>query len=321
MRRKVVLFAGDFYLASTSATAPIENVLFAPTVFETDENIERIGLYTESAMDEIVDVLMITYNRPKHTRMALEHLLVNCDERSRIWLWHNGDDEETLEFVKSLSGEPQVYAFHHSRENVRLFPPTSWLLEKGTGTFLSKVDDDCLVPVGWLRELRSIHAAAPQCGVLGCWRFLEEDFDVKLASRKIQEIAPGRKILRNPWVEGSGFVMKRACVEKDGGLRKGETFTQYCLRLALKGWVNGWVYPFLWQEHLDDPRAPHALIRTDDDFRRYLPLSASRFGANNMRDWDLQLRRSARNLQEIPWDARYYVGWRRRWKQLQNWLR
>src|SRR5690606_29463184 len=139
----------------------------------------------------VVDVLMITYNSPAHVRISLPHLLSTADEHTRVWLWHNGDDEETLAAVRAHVEDARVHRFHHSRENVRLSPPTNWLWENADGGYVSKVDDDCLPAQGWIQQLRAMHEANPQLGAVGCWRFLEEDFVPELAERKIQDLAGG----------------------------------------------------------------------------------------------------------------------------------
>jgi len=257
---------------------------------------------------------MITYNRADYTRMSLARLVETADEHTRLWLWHNGNDAETLAVAREF--EPHFHRFHHSPENKKLAEPTNWLFQSSEGAYLSKVDDDCLMPEGWLATLRDAHEAEPRLGVVGCWRFLEEDFRPEAAARKIQDVAGGHRLMRHPWVEGSGYLMKRGCVEGAGGLRDGESFTDYCLRLALSGWINGWYFPFLWQEHLDDPRAPHSLLDDDEAFRSHLPLSAATFDTRSLAEWDARLRQSARELQESPWQAHHYVGWRRALRRL-----
>lgn len=261
-------------------------------------------------MNDETDILMITCNRADYTRMALPRLLDSADESTRIWLWQNGDDEATLSVVEEYSADPRVYRFHHSRENVRLGPPTAWLFDESQGTYLSKVDDDCLVPEGWLERLRACHSANPHLGVVGCWRFLDCDYEESLVSRKLRNLAGGHQLMSHPWVEGSGALMKRACRDEVGALEKGESFPHYCLRIALSGRENGWYFPFLWQEHLDDPRAPNSLMKTDEDFLRHIPLSASNSGARTVKEWDAQLRRSARTILEGSSDPRSYVGLR-----------
>ena len=123
--------------------------------------------------------------------------------------------------------------------------------------------------------------------------------------------------MAHPWVEGSGFLMKRECVDQVGLIREGEKgITAYFIRVALKGWINGWYFPFLWQEHMDDPRAPHSLLKTDADLQRFLPLSASLSGAQTVSQWDAQLRKSAAFLQRSPSNASYYHPWRRTARRL-----
>src|SRR5262249_24933662 len=126
--------------------------------------------------DRSVDVLMITYNRPEYTRLSLQRLLDSCSEDARVWVWHNGADADTLGVVEALRGHPRFCRFHHSPENRKLREPTNWLWSQATGLYLSKVDDDCLVPDGWIEKLRCAHEDVPEFGVIGCWRFEDEDF-------------------------------------------------------------------------------------------------------------------------------------------------
>ena len=107
-------------------------------------------------MAQSIDILMITYNRPEYTGLSLERLLATCDESMRVWVWHNGTDEETLEIVQSFRDHPSFFKFHHSIENKKLNEPTNWLWTHAKGDFLSKVDDDCLHS-GTGRALRKGH--------------------------------------------------------------------------------------------------------------------------------------------------------------------
>jgi hypothetical protein len=260
-------------------------------------------------MSRLIDILMITHRRPAHTRLSLPHLLNSCDETMRVWLWHNGTDEETLGVVRSHVDHPRVHAFRHSVENAKLTTPTNWLLESSTAAYVAKVDDDCLVRNDWAHMLRQAHEDEPRFGVLGCWHFQDDDFDSNLADWKVQRYGE-HCILRNCWVGGSGYLMKRECVDVAGPIRQDEGFTTYCIRLAAEGWINGWYYPLITQEHLDDPSSPHTLICSDDDLRRAMPLSSMTFRAANVDAWNRQLRASARHVQQAPIDPSYYNGWR-----------
>ena len=62
---------------------------------------------------------------------------------------------------------------------------------------------------------------------------------------------------------------------------------------------------------MDDPRSPNTKLKTDDDLRADLPLSAQHRGTDTIAAWLAHLRRSARIIQEAPADPRLYVGWRK----------
>lgn len=257
-----------------------------------------------------VDVVMITYDQPDYVEKSLGRLIETATDNTRIWVWHNGTDEATLEVSTRLSEHAAVHRFHHSPENQRLRGPTNWLLENATGDFLSKVDDDCLLEPGWIESLIAFHALDERFGVLGSWRFPDEDVDLDLAAPKIVTYPSGQRLLRNLWVQGSGFLMKRACVEQLGPMTDKLSFPKYCIELSALGWINGWPLPFIREEHMDDPRSPHTRFRTDADLMARPPLTARMNGVTTVEGWEEQLRRSARNAQTATLDVRHYRGWR-----------
>lgn len=264
------------------------------------------------------DVLMITHRWPAYTRRTLPRLLETASGVARVWIWHNGDDQATLRAVKEFIDHESVAGFHHSRSNVRLTIPTNWMWAQARGRYVAKVDDDCLVDPRWLEIFRRAHEDAPELGVVGSWRFYDEDLVPALVEQKMTTVSGGHRIMRNPWVQGSGYLLKRSLVEAAGPLRDGQSFTDYCVRLALAGAVNGWYYPFVHEEHFDDPRSPMTGLRTDDDLRERLPLSAQQRGIVTLEAWTAQMRRSAIELQAASPDPRQYVGWRRRLRTVRD---
>lgn len=259
----------------------------------------------------LIDILMVTFDRPTYVRRSLGRLLDTCDDEMRVWLWHNGNDGATLEVVRSFLEHPNVVEFVHSRENQRLTAPTNWLWETAKGNYFSKVDDDCLVSPGWAQRLRQAHEDYEGFGVLGSWRFLDEDFRPRHAKRKIRQFPGNHRVLQNFWVQGSGYLMKRRCVDDLGPLPDGLSFNSYCVRLALAGWVNGWYYPFIREEDMDDPRSPSTGLKDDNDLLRRLPLSAERRGIRTLEGWERQIREFARTAQKASIDPKGYQGWRR----------
>jgi hypothetical protein len=209
-----------------------------------------------------------------------------------------------------------LFRFKHSETNVQLTKPTNWLFENAAGDLLGKVDDDCIVPRSWDTQLAQAHRDEPSFGVIGCWRFFDEDFVPELAHKKIRSFRGGHRLLVNHWVAGTGFLMKRACVADGGLVKEARGFSEYCIELARRGWVNGWIYPFLYQEHMDDPRAEHTGIRSDEDLQRSAPLSARMHNITTAREWEAKLKQSAREVQAAPLDLAYYSPLRRRIRRL-----
>lgn len=269
-------------------------------------------------MTHRADIIMITFRSAGYLHLSLPRLLDTLGEDDRVWLWHNGDDEATIEALRPFRSDSRVYRYHHSRENVRLREPTTWLWQESTASYVSKVDDDCLVTNGWLDTFASAHEANPTFGVVGSWRHPAEDFRPELAKRKIQSFASGHQLMRNHWVQGSGYLLKRTLAESSGGLRPDESFTGFCLRLARGGAVNGFYYPFVAEDHMDDPRSIHTLIRTDADLAERMPLSAQANGVHTVADWTSQLVQSAILLQSASLDLRMYDGWRRKLRSVRR---
>jgi hypothetical protein len=83
------------------------------------------------------------------------------------------------------------------------------------------------------------------------------------------------------------------------------------LKICLKGYVNGWYYPFIYQKHLDDPRHKESLLKSNEDIQKWAPLSAINNGVKTLKDWENQLSRSAFNLQQASIDPVKYLKFSR----------
>ncbi len=263
----------------------------------------------------IIKVFMIIYNRPEYTNQSLSRLCETAPPNLRVTIWDNGSDSATKEVVDKFRNHWCVERVIFNDTNEKLRKPTNWFWENNSDAdLLGKVDNDCLVPEDWIRVLEEAHRDIPQAGALGCWHFLPEDFKPQLAEKKIQTFGK-HQIIKNCWVGGSGYLMKREVINKIGFLRPKETFTDYCIRASVKGFINGWYYPFLYQEHMDDPRVPHTGIRSEEDFQRLIPLSARTFGIKTREQWIQRLMTSAQRLQEYSLNPYDFIGFKARVKR------
>ena len=257
-----------------------------------------------------IRILMITHNRPAYTEMALGRLCETVPEDAGITVWDNGSSQEMRAVLKKFESHPRIERIVYHPTNDKLRGPTNWFWQGiGEAEFISKVDDDGMMPDRWTEILGQALRDIPEFGILGTWRFMDEDYVENLARKKVQAFGSHR-LLRNCWVEGSGYLMKRTVVERVGLIRDNESFTSYCIRAAAAGFINGWYFPFLWQEHMDDPRAPHTAILTEEDFQRMRPLTAQTFKVRTRADW-IQLNRDfALHLQQASFDPNDYLGLR-----------
>jgi len=255
------------------------------------------------------DILMITFKRPEFTRMSLGRLLETCDDQMRVWVWHNGSDRETLDVVRSFRDHPRFQELHVSAENVKLREPTNWFWNTSKADYLSKVDDDCLMPQGWGAALRAAHQVEPRFGFVATWLFYPEDFLPDFANRKMRTFST-MQLMEHAFVQGSGYAMKRAVFEMLGPIKPKESFTTYCIRAAYNGWINGWLYPFIHQDHMDDARSPHYPFRNNEAFEQNLSLSKRNFGISSIQEAVQFSKALARRAQEEVIDPREHFGWR-----------
>lgn len=256
-----------------------------------------------------IRVLLRTHNRPAYAALSFKRLAETLPSDARISIWDNASGRETVDLLRGIERHPLVERVVYHQQNAKIRQPANWFLAGiGEAEYIGIVDDDCLMPHGWVETLVRAHEDISEAGILGAWPFPADDFDEGLASRKIHTFN-GHRIVRNPWVAGSGYLMKRKVVETIGVLREHETtFPSYCIRAAVAGFVNGWYYPLLLQDHMDDPRSAYAGLRTEEDFRRSRPLSADTFGLHSRQEWEQKLRELARSLQTCSFDPNDYVG-------------
>lgn len=268
-----------------------------------------------------IDLAFITYNRLEYTRMALQSVLADPRERYALTIWDNGSTDGTIEFLKKEVSDPRVVDIVFSKENVGQIAAVNTIWERSRADLLGKLDNDCLMIPGWTRTLAQAHADIPELGVVACWHFLAEDFDYARARSKIQTF--GRhQIFRHPWTGGTGLLIKRADFERFGPI-PGKTTTQYWLKMAAAGRVNGYYYPLICIEHMDDLMSAHSRLKTDAGVRAQAAVTVTLQlrhldNVQALAQWRAEI---IRNLLDDPYDPRRYLGWRRKLRNIKDNLR
>jgi glycosyltransferase involved in cell wall biosynthesis len=263
---------------------------------------------------------MLTYNRLEYTKRSLTRLLTDPTEEFDLTIWDNGSTDGTQEYLQSFN-DRRIVDIHFSVTNKGQAYATNEIWSKSCSKLVGKVDNDCLVMPGWTKILAQAHEDLENLGVVGCWHFFPDDFDYNRARHKIQRFGK-HQIFRHPWIDGSALLVKRSIYTSFGPCSDNEYLTGFWLRLALEGYINGFYYPLIFQDHLDDPLNPQCLIIDDRSFREHLQinqgLKAKRYNdIEGRKKWRQEI---VRNLLDDPYDPRCYVGWRSRLTRLKSWI-
>ena len=265
-------------------------------------------------------IVIPTYNRLEYTQKVIQRLLEDSKEEFDLYLWDNASKDDTVEYLKSLD-DPRIKEVHISKTNEGQMGAMNWAWSKTSAELVGKLDNDCLVTPGWTRVFAQAHKDIPELGAVCMWHFFDEDFDYERAKHKIQQFG-GHKIFRHPWVAGSGFIMKRETFLKHGPWKAGDMVgtTYYFIKMASVGYINGWYFPFIFQEHMDDPKSSYCMIKDAESFKKHRDIT---FGlkAKQYHDLEGRLRRREeiiRNLLDDPYDPRYYTGWRSKVRKLKG---
>jgi hypothetical protein len=264
-----------------------------------------------------VDVLLIAHTRADYLTRSLPRLLDSLPEGARAWVWQNEEHPRTTEVIARYRSHPRFYRYHRSLQNQRLIEPTNWLWRNATGGLLGKVDDDCLVSDGWIEAFTDAHEV-DRLGIIASWHFQPDELLPETIRCRTEPLNNGRALIRNCWVGGSGYLMKRSCVNEQGLLSDGRNFTAYCIDLARAGWSIGWHYPLIPQDHMDDPRSANTAIRSDEDLVSRSPLSVIHLKDPTVDAWDAEMRADAVRVQTASLRPQDHLGWRRRLRFLRS---
>jgi GT2 family glycosyltransferase len=260
-----------------------------------------------------IDLIFLAYNRLDYTKIALSSLLADPTEEFSLIIWDNCSTDGTKEYLSSVN-DARIVRKVFSEENVGLRGAVNDLFSKSSAELLGIIPNDFLVTPGWTRPLVQAHADIPELGMIACWHFCPEDFDYEKAKKKIQKFGC-HQVLRHPWTGGGAGLVKRRTVRECGLLESNST-TNYWIRMALRGYINGFYFPLIYVEHMDDPRFPNTLLKSDDDLKKYLPVSAKIFGVNSLNEWSQVIRREALFIQTSSANPKKYIWWRLKLKRL-----
>lgn len=221
-------------------------------------------------MNQVPSLLMVSWNRREYFERTIAHVLSDPSD-FRLYFWDNNSQDGVKDIIAGLRDD-RVAERHYHSDNVGQFDPWHWFMATAAGEIGGKLDDDILGPPGWTGRLSGMLADEPRLGTLGCWVYLESDWDETLAAHKIVQIGRHR-LFHNPWVPGGIFLGRLAELRRyswHDRARLGVPLDQ--IKMTRDGFINGYPLPMPFAENLDDPRSIHCRMNRPggwDQFAAY----------------------------------------------------
>lgn len=122
----------------------------------------------------IASLMMVTYNRLELTKQTLADLLVTTNYPFELILVDNASQDGTQDFLAQFVAEnAKKYEFWKNtavklnQENKGIAIARNQCLQLAQGEWLSTLDNDVLLPQGWLSECIDICTKNPKYGMIG----------------------------------------------------------------------------------------------------------------------------------------------------------
>jgi glycosyltransferase involved in cell wall biosynthesis len=262
-----------------------------------------------------ITLAFVTYNRLAYTKLALASILADRDEQFSLIIWDNASTDGTADYLRCVN-DPRIIDVVFSKHNVGQIEAVNAIWQRCHTDLVGKLDNDCIMTPGWTRRLAGAHHDIDNLGVIACWHYFPDDFDYEKAKHKIQTFG-NHQIFRHPWTCGTGLLVKR-CAYKRMGPIVGPGTTQYWLGMASKGYINGFYYPLIHQEHMDDPKSAHSMLKDEESYQaaKAVTFNINRHGQHTLADRWQWRQKVLDELLQSPWEAKYYTGWRAKLERL-----
>ena len=120
----------------------------------------------------MIDLIYLTHNRLEFTQASFEALLANTDWSlvNQLWIFDEGSTDGTKQYLKAAVqrrvAKVRAAMFLADYSGGPVTCMNDWLDEPGCDVF-AKIDNDVIVPPGWLNAALAVMEAHPELGFLG----------------------------------------------------------------------------------------------------------------------------------------------------------
>jgi len=158
----IFVMAGDIdHLAENRQLSTSENKKYKELINKKDMNYyhERQSIFLNKWSNYLpltlapIPIKMITWNRLAYTKKVIRAILDNTDYPFFLWIYDNASTDGTREYLMGLT-DPRIQVTF-SKENTGLIPPFNVFLEQfKTAKYVCQIDNDCVMPKGWLSKFK-----------------------------------------------------------------------------------------------------------------------------------------------------------------------
>jgi hypothetical protein len=151
-----------------------------------------------------------------------------------------------------------------------VYPMNAVWLPEQRASLLAKIDNDTLVPADLLRRLAECHLSSSKLGVLSGFHFRQEG--ESLIDGRVRTI-DGLPIVAQPYVGGCAVMIRQDVFRRLGPIATQTAgsdrpfmdcgWTMYQQQVEASGLVNGYPWPLVHVDHMEDTRSQHC-VRTPE---------------------------------------------------------
>lgn len=244
---------------------------------------------------DVPELILITWNRHHYLQKTLEKLMSDPAD-FRLYCWDNASGDETRDLINDLKDE-RIVEKHFHPENVNQTEPCLWFFNKAESPYIGKIDDDILLPAGWTERLADALGRNDRFGMLGCWMFMEKDWDEEKAKLNTREVS-GMKVLHMTGIAGHSFLGRREVIQKYISTKGSHGLPVDRPGMSVDGYISGILLPPMMAHNMDDPRSPHCIHF--DESGNLSALTARMKGFDSVEAYAAWIAQDAHNRLTIP---------------------
>lgn len=199
-------------------------------------------------MKDLVSIIMTTCNRKEFSQRAIEAVLKNTQYQPyQFILVDNGSLDGTREIIEEMASLYPEILFLFSSKNLGRGRGANYGLRLAEGEYLIILDDDLIVPLGWMEKMTTALKAVPQVGWLSTNLKGEENDPEEIleSDPRYMKQYDGIRIETPPGVGGWCMAMPRSVYERLGGLQEDRFYggidKEYYQQAISEGLLVGYV--------------------------------------------------------------------------------